>query len=717
MTVRGISPEKGRLTPGRPFPLGATWDGKGANFALFSEHAEKVELCLFDESGGRELTRHALVSDTLSIWHGHLDGVRPGQLYGYRVYGPYAPDEGHRFNANKLLVDPYAKGLFGRLINNDANFAFDRSSPLLDRSFDERDNARYVPKSVLVDPTATAGGVTRPHTPWQKTTIYELHVGGATRRHPDVREGLRGTFAGLSSDVMLRHLQDLGISAVELMPVHPFADEPHLTEKGLSNYWGYSPYSFFTTDPRYQSGTVANEFQIMVKAFHDAGIEVILDVVYNHTGEGGHLGPSLSLKGIDNRSYYRLDPGDPSVYINDSGCGNTLNMSHPRVLQMVMDSLRHWVQHGHVDGFRFDLATALARIEGGFSPQSGFLTAVAQDPVLAGIKMIAEPWDLGPGGYRLGNFPARWTEWNDRYRNTLRAFWRGEHGIISELAHRMAGSEDVFGGSGRPPQTGINFITAHDGFTLEDLVSYNTKHNDNNLEENRDGCDANYSWNCGVEGPTDDAKIQALRMRQKRNMIASLFLSQGVPMMLGGDELGRSQNGNNNAYCQDNPVSWLDWSELSAEDADFLAFIKKMIHFRKDCPALRRTAFFNGHAIDKGPVKDISWWTPSGREMTEADWRDPVARCLGFHIGNCEDGDGDSQRNLMVLMNAGDDSVAFELPPKDYGENWRRVIDTCYRVTDTPGQTIEAEMVFDLGAHSMVLLQGRVTKRRGATHG
>lgn len=706
----------GVLLPGRPFPMGATWDGEGANFALFSEHAEKVELCLFDKTGNRELARHVLSGHTLSVWHGYLPNIKPGQLYGYRVYGPYAPRDGHRFNGHKLLVDPYAKALAGRLINHDANFAYDRSSPLLDLSFDDRDNARYMPKSVLIDPNATGMRAPAPHTRWSETIIYELHVGGATRRHPGIKEGLRGTFAGLSSDVMLRHFQDLGITAVELLPVYPFADEPHLVEKDLTNYWGYSPYTFFATDPRYQSSTGSGEFQAMVKRFHSAGIEVILDVVYNHTGEGGGLGPNLSLRGIDNRSYYRLDANDPSAYVNDTGCGNTLDLAHPRVLQMVMDSLRHWVQHGHVDGFRFDLASALARVDGDFTPHAGFLAAVAQDPILAGVKMIAEPWDLGHGGYQLGNFPARWTEWNDRYRNTLRAFWRGDNGVVSELAHRIAGSDDVFGSRGRSPQAGINFITAHDGFTLDDMVSYNTKHNEDNCEDNRDGCGENYSWNGGVEGPTDEPEVQAIRQRQKRNLIGSLFLSQGVPMMLGGDELGRSQGGNNNAYCQDNPISWLDWSERSEEDEDFFAFIKEVILFRNCCPAFRREQFFDGHKIGKGPVKDITWWSPQGHEMTDHDWHDPGVRCLGFHIGSCGAVSDDDQSRLMVMMNAGHAPVAFHMPPKAYSANWKRAIDTRYRMADLPGETIKAGKVFELEALSLVLLVGHPAKKTGDRH-
>ena len=689
------------LLPGRPFPLGASWDGKGANFALFSENAEKVELCLFDETGQKEVARHVLTEHTLSVWHGYLKDVQPGLLYGYRVYGAYSPRDGDRFNGHKLLVDPYAKALSGRLINHDANFAFDRSSPLMDLSFDKRDNARYIPKGILLDSQPqNEQDRTHPYTPWSDTIIYEMHVSGSTRMHPGVKEGLRGTFSGLCSDVMLRHLQDLGITAVELSPIFPFADEPHLVDKNLGNYWGYSPYTFFAPDPRYQSGQGTGEFSAMVKRFHDAGIEVILDVVYNHTGEGGHLGPNISLRGIDNRSYYHLDAHDLSCYINDTGCGNTLNLSHHRVMQMVLDSLRHWVENAQVDGFRFDLALALARTKDGFSHQSGFLSAINQDPILAGVKMIAEPWDLGPGGYQLGNFPARWTEWNDRYRNTVRAFWRGENGIISELARRVSGSEDIFGSTLRTPQASLNFITAHDGFTLEDLVSYNEKHNKNNLEDNRDGCGENYSWNCGVEGSTDDESILTLRMRQKRNLIGTLFLSKGVPMMLGGDERGNTQGGNNNAYCQDNPIGWQDWSDLSDEDQDFQEFVKKMIQLRKTYPVFLKDNFFDGESVDGTQVKDITWWSPQGREMREKDWHNPHAHCLGFHIADS----GVDELSLMVLANASDQSVRFHMPPESYGTNWIRQIDTHCRLSEISTKKIGANENIVLETKSLIVL-------------
>jgi len=691
----------GVLLPGRPFPLGAHWDGKGINFALFSEHAEKIELCLFDKTGAHEIARHVLSGHSLSVWHGYLKGAEPGQLYGYRVYGPYTPRTGHRFNGHKLLIDPYAKALSGRLINHDANYAYKRSSALLDLSFDKRDNARYIPKSVVVDGNPTTPELSSHlYTPMSETIIYEMHVSGATRQHPRIKEGLRGTYLGLCSDEMLHYLQDLGVTAVELLPVFPFADEPHLVDKNLTNYWGYSPYAFFAPDPKYQSCHHFDEFSSMVKRFHEAGIEVILDVVYNHTGEGGALGPTISLRGIDNASYYRLDPHDPSRYLDDTGCGNTLNMSHPRVMQMVLDSLRHWVEYAQVDGFRFDLASAVARTETGFSHQSPFLVAVNQDPVLAGIKLIAEPWDLGPGGYQLGNFPSRWTEWNDKYRNTVRAFWRGSDSLISELAKRLAGSNDVYGGTHRTPQSSLNFITAHDGFTLDDLVSYNTKHNENNLEDNRDGCGENYSWNCGIEGPTKDPKIMATRRRQKRNLFATLFLSKGVPMMLAGDERGNTQNGNNNAYCQDNPIGWHDWSELSGDDADFFEFVKAVISMRKSYSVFQTQDFFTGEQISDCTTKDITWWSPQGNEMRAKDWHDPFAHSLGFHIANADT----KGLNLLVLMNASEKSVTFNIPPAQYGDRWKRIIDTFFHMADLPSQKIHASTRFKIKAKSLLVL-------------
>ncbi|OEJ66286.1 glycogen debranching enzyme GlgX [Magnetovibrio blakemorei] len=703
-----IHPEKSALEQGLPFPMGATWDGAGANFALFSENAEKVELCLFDPTGQHEIARHVLPVRTDYVWHGYLPDVKPGLLYGYRVHGPYAPEQGHRFNANKLLVDPYARGLFGKLINHDAHYSYNRASLAEDLSFDDRDNAPYIPKCILTDPTLPSETEPPLHTSWSDTIIYELHVVGSTRLNPGVKEKLRGTFSGLTSDAFLNHLQDLGVRAVELLPTFPFTDETHLVDKGLTNYWGYSPYTFFAPEPRYLSGLKSKidvtggmgEFRAMVQRFHAVGIEVILDVVYNHTGEGGHLGTTLSLRGIDNANYYRLIHNNCRHYVNDTGCGNTLDISHPRVLQMVMDSLRYWVEYGLVDGFRFDLTCSLARIDGVFHTHSGFLAAIGQDPVLAHVKLIAEPWDLGIGGYHLGGFPRRWSEWNDRYRNTVREFWRGGENTMMELAHRITGSDDIFGSRGRHPRSSINFITAHDGFTLEDLVSYGHKHNEDNKENNRDGCSENYSWNCGVEGPTDVAAINELRQRQKRNFIATLFLSQGVPMLVSGDEMGRTQKGNNNAYCQDNAVSWTDWQNIS--DDGLLEFVKKMIRIRSGCTAFRRSEYFTGQEIDGGPIKDITWWSPAGHEMTHDDWYIPHAKCLGFHMA-CPY-KGVRGERLMVMMNAHHDTVPFHLPPPAYGERWHILLNTISVTEDISSKIVKAGDVFTLEGHSLVML-------------
>jgi len=705
----------GTLTGGRSFPMGATYDGAGANFALFSQHAEKVELCVFDDNGKHEVARYVLGECTDFVWHGYLPKAKPGLLYGYRVHGLYAPQEGHRFNAHKLLVDPYAKGLFGKVINHDANYAFDRNSPIEDLSFDRRDNAKYMPKCILTAPTLPSDVIEPLHTPWSDTIIYELHVAGMTRLDKSVDKGLRGTFSGLTSDAVLSHLQALGITAVELLPVYPFTDEPHLVEKNLTNYWGYSPYSFFAPEPQYLSGAGKKvdvtggmgEFRAMVERFHEVGIEVILDVVYNHTGEGGHLGTSLSLRGIDNASYYRLEHHDARQYINDTGCGNTLNLSHPRVLQMVADSLRYWVQYGGVDGFRFDLACSLARSEDGFHTHAGFLAVIDQDPVLAGTKMIAEPWDLGIGGYRLGEFPPRWSEWNDRYRNTVRAFWRGDENVMREMAHRITGSDDVFGIRGRTPRSSVNFITAHDGFTLEDLVCYGHKHNEDNHEDNRDGCGENFSWNCGVEGFSDDKDILKLRRRQKRNFIATLFLSQGIPMLLGGDELGRTQGGNNNAYCQDNAISWTDWTSV---DQDLLKFVKKMISIRANCAVFHRDEYFTGEEIDGGPTKDITWVSENGHEMNHGDWHIPHAKSFGFHIA-CSSM-GCSGERLMVLMNAHHGQINFHLPPATYGGSWHKVVDTACDEGELCEDTIRAGGTVMLEGFSLVLLSGSKTSKR-----
>ena len=674
--------------PGKPYPLGANWDGFGVNFALFSANAEKVELCLFDKTGQREVERIALPEHTDEVWHGYLPDARPGLLYGYRVHGPYEPSAGHRFNANKLLLDPYAKALFGSLRWSDAHHGYRMGATRGDLSFDRRDNARNMPKCRVVDLAFTWGGERRPHTPWADTIVYEAHVRGLTMLNRDVPVPLRGTFAGMSSQPVVDHLRTLGVTAVELLPVQAFTDDRHLVAQGLHNYWGYNTIGFFAPEPRYMTTGVLSEFKTMVARLHEAGIEVILDVVYNHTGEGNHLGPTLSFRGIDNASYYRLRPDDKRYYIDDTGTGNTLNLGHPRVLQMVMDSLRYWVTEMRVDGFRFDLATVLARESYGFDPGSGFLDAVRQDPVLADVKLIAEPWDVGPGGYQLGNFPPGWAEWNDRYRDTVRRYWRGDEGMLPELAGRIAGSSDLFEKRGRKAWSSVNFVTCHDGFTLHDLVSYNGKHNLANREGNRDGHSANHSWNHGVEGATDDPDVTALRLRQKRNLLATLFLSQGTPMMLAGDELGNSQGGNNNAYCQDNEVAWIDWAQ-AAESADLVAFVRRLIALRRAHPVLRRPAFLHGRQTSPDGLKDIVWYSPQGQEKSPDQWGNSQARCVGILLngraGEYATADGGRVEDgvLLTVLNAHHDPVMFVLPDVAGGRGWRCVLDT--RVADGAG--------------------------------
>jgi glycogen operon protein len=677
--------------PGRPYPLGATWDGSGVNFALFSAHAEKVELCLFDATGQREVKRIVLPEHTDEVWHGYLFDARPGQLYGYRVHGPYDPSAGHRFNANKLLIDPYARELMGTIRWSDAHFGFRVGSTREDLSFDRRDNARGMPKCRVVDNAFTWGTERSPDVAWKDTVIAEAHVRGYTMRHPEIPEALRGTFAGMSAQVVVDHLKALGITSIELLPVHAFADDRHLVAQGLHNYWGYNSMAFFAPEPRYLGTGVLAEFKTMVARLHEAGIEVILDVVYNHTAEGSHLGPTLNFRGIDNLSYYRLMPDDRRYYINDTGTGNTLNLCHPRVLQMVMDSLRYWVEEMHVDGFRFDLATVLAREATGYDTGSGFLDAVRQEPSLAGVKLIAEPWDVGPGGYQLGNFPPGWAEWNDRYRDVVRRFWRGDEGMLPELAGRISGSSDVFERRGRRPWASVNFVTAHDGFTLEDLVSYDGKHNWANGEGNRDGHSANYSWNHGVEGTTGNPGIRALRARQKRNLLATLFLSQGTPMILAGDELGQSQGGNNNAYCQDNETAWVNWEGTREGDdaAGFKDFVARLIALRKAHPVLRRPDFMHGRSLSPDGLKDIVWYVPEGVEKTAEQWRDSHARCVGLllngHAGAPLDADGSPEEDgvLLIVLNAHHDVVSFVLPTLPCGRGWRLMLDT--RVGDGEG--------------------------------
>ena len=670
--------------PGRPYPLGASWDGFGVNFALFSAHAEKVELCLFDANGQRETHRIVLPEYTDEIWHVYLPDVRPGQLYGYRVYGPYRPEQGHRFNPHKLLVDPYARALVGSLKWGDAHFGYRVGGAREDLGFDRRDSARLMPKCLVVDDAFTWGNDRPPQVPWSETILYEAHVGGLTHRHPEVPEALRGTFAGLASTAMIDYLRALRVTAIELLPVHALVDDRLLVAKGLQNYWGYNSLGFFAPEPRYLGTGVIHEFKTMVARLHEAGIEVILDVVYNHTGEGNHLGPTLSFRGIDNLSYYRLHPGDRRYYVDETGTGNTLNLTHPRVLQMVMESLRYWVTEMHVDGFRFDLTTTLAREANGFDQGSGFLDACRQDPVLAQVKLIAEPWDVGPGGYRLGGFPPGWAEWNDRYRDTVRRFWRGDPGMLPELAARLTGSADLFEHRGRRPWASINFVTAHDGFTLTDLVSYNGKHNLANQEGNRDGTDANFSWNHGAEGPTDNPAIIELRARQKRNLLATLLLSQGVPMLLAGDEIGRTQGGNNNAYCHNNALSWLPWPDVTAADQELLAFVRLLVGLRRDHPVLRRPRFLHGQDRSAHGLKDILWFTPRGTEKTSDEWRDSQARCLGLGLNGMAgtypgfDGKPSHDDVLLIWVNAHYGVLSVTLPTLPGGLGWRCLLDTVF---------------------------------------
>ena len=659
-----------QVRPGYPYPLGATWDGVGVNFAIFSEHATGVDLCLFDTpQATSESLRLPLREQTDMVWHCYVPHLRPGQLYGYRVHGPYEPEVGHRFNSNKILLDPYARALGRAPQWSDEIFGYRVGDERQDLSFDERDSAAFAPLAAVVESAFTWAGDERPRTPWHKTIIYEMHVKGFTQRHPGVPEHLRGTYAGIISDAAIAHLTTLGVTAVELMPVHQHLAERNLMDRGLSNYWGYNSVGFFAPDLRYAASAsplgCVDDFKMMVRGLHEVGIEVILDVVYNHTAEGNHLGPTLSLRGIDNASYYRLAQEQPRYYMDFTGCGNTLNMLNPRVLQLVMDSLRYWVSEMHVDGFRFDLASSLARELYEVNKLSAFFDIIHQDPLLSQVKLIAEPWDLGEGGYQVGNFPVLWTEWNGKYRDCVRRFWRGDGGQVSEFATRLVGSSDLYEHTGRRPYASINFITAHDGFTLNDLVSYSEKHNQANGEGNNDGINDNLSWNCGAEGDSADPEVNALRARQIRNFAAILLLSRGVPMFVAGDEVRRTQQGNNNAYCQDNAVSWFDWT-LPHKNAALLRFWQRMIDFRKRHPALRRGEFFSGDANERG-VLDVAW---HGSKLNEPGWNDPNARVLAFTLAGF-DGDDD----LHVMLNMYWDAIAFELPAIA-GRSWRRAVDT-----------------------------------------
>jgi isoamylase len=695
--------------PGRPYPLGATWDGEGVNFALFSEHAEAVELCLFDPKSKRQVDQVRLREQTDQVWHCYLPDARPGLLYGYRVNGPYDPQQGQRFNPRKLLIDPYAKSLVGSLRWSDAHFGYRIGSKREDLAADDRDNAFGMPKCQVVDSAFSWGDDRPPNTPWNDTVIYELHVKGFTHLHPGVPVRQRGKYAALATPAVIEHLKRLGVTAVELMPIHAFIDDHRLVRNGLVNYWGYNTIGFFAPEARYSSEGTLAEFKTMVKTLHSAGIEVILDVVYNHTAEGGRLGPTLSFRGIDNTAYYRLVEDDPRQYMDYTGTGNTLNMRHPRVLQLIMDSLRYWVLEMHVDGFRFDLAAALARELHEVDRLSAFLDIIHQDPTLANVKLIAEPWDVGEGGYQVGNFPVRWTEWNGKYRDVVRSVWKGEGGQIGELAYRLTGSSDLYARSGRRPYASINFITAHDGFPLEDLVSYNDKHNEANGEENRDGESHNRSWNCGVEGPTDDPAILNLRAQQKRNFLATLFLSQGVPMLLAGDEMGRTQRGNNNAYCQDNEISWVDW-DLARTHEPLIALVQRLTELRRTHAVLRRRSFFQGRSIVGPETKDIVWLNPDGREMTDAEWGQSFVRCLGMCLaGRALDEEDERGRplvddDLLILLNAHHEAIPFALPSIDGHNAWQTVIDTAHDSGFAPDKGYAPGEVYPLEGRSVALL-------------
>jgi glycogen operon protein len=708
-TSSDATPAIDALWPGKSYPRGAHWDGMGVNFALFSEHAERVDLCLFDASGRHEVQRLTLREHTDQVWHGYLPQARPGQLYGWRVHGPYRPRDGHRFNPNKLLLDPYARNITGSIRWHDALFGYRIGHADGDLSFDRRDSAPYMPRCKVVETAFSWGDDQRPNVPWHETVIYEAHVRGLTRLHPLVPPALRGTYAGLACAPVIDYLKRLGVTTVELMPVHAFVDDRHLVEAGRRNYWGYNSIGYFAPEPRYSASGKIGEFKTMVRTLHKAGLEVILDVVYNHTAEGDQNGPTLSFRGIDNASYYRLAPGDPRHYQDFTGCGNTLNMQHPRVLQLPMDSLRYWVTEMHVDGFRFDLASALARELHAVDRLGAFFDILRQDPVLSQVKLIAEPWDLGDGGYQVGNFPVGWAEWNDKYRDTMRAYWKGEGGLIGDFAQRLTGSSDLYNRSSRRPYASVNFIAAHDGYTLADVVSYNDKHNQANGEHNRDGHNHNLSWNCGVEGPTDDVEVLALRARQQRNFIATLLLSQGVPMLLAGDELGRSQRGNNNAYCQDNTLSWLDWA-LDEHQQALLGFTRRLMALRAAHPVFHRRDFFQGRPLFGSSVRDIVWLQPDGSEMTGDAWGHGHAHALAVFLS----GDGltevDAQArpvrddSFMLLFNADVGDQPFTLPAQLVPGRGELLVDT-RQAEVAAGVHVEPGQPYLLHGRSLALIR------------
>ncbi len=698
---------------GESYPLGATWDGAGVNFAIFSENATAVELGLFDESEPeREQARIELTERTDHTWHVYLPGIRPGQRYGYRVHGPYEPHNGHRFNPNKLLLDPYARAIAGTIQWSEAMFGCKMGGRDPDLSLDDRDSAANVPKCVVIDPAFDWENDAPPKIPFHNTVIYELHVKGFTAMHPKVPSELRGTYSGLVQPGVLKYLQSLGVTAVELMPVHQFVNDWHLVKKGLTNYWGYNSIGFFAPDVRYSSsgvlGQQVTEFKRMVKEFHKAGIEVILDVVYNHTGEGNQLGPTLSFRGLDNVAYYRLIPDQRRCYMDFTGTGNTLNMMQPNVLRLIMDSLRYWIQEMHVDGFRFDLASALARELYEVDRLGSFLDIIHQDPVISQVKLIAEPWDVGEGGYQVGNFPPGWAEWNGKYRDTVRDYWRGMDRTLGEFASRFTGSSDLYRNDRRHPTASINFVTAHDGFPLHDLVSYNEKYNNANGEDNRDGERHNRSWNCGIEGPTIDTKIKILRTRQKRNFLATLLLSQGVPMLLSGDEIGRTQGGNNNPYCQDNEITWMNWKKI---DKSLLKFTRLLIKFRQEHPTFRRRGWFQGLPIHGSTVSDIAWFTPKGQEMAENHWNEHSSKSLGVFMNG--DGirhpDPQGQRiideSFYILFNAHPEPVTFTLPDRKWGPRWVKVLDTKNTTPKQGHHVFKADSQIKIKARSLIVLR------------
>ncbi len=699
------------VLPGSPHPLGSTWNGSGTNFALFSENATRVELCLFDDEGnGREYRRAALADTYHPIWTCYIPGVGPGDRYGYRVHGPYRPDVGHRFNPAKLLIDPYARAISGHVAWDTPVYGYRRGRDATDLRPDGRDDSKEKPRSVIVDPSFDWGNDRRPNTPLSHSLIYEVHVKGFTRRHPGIPPVLRGTYLGLSHPESIDYLKRLGVTAVELLPVHAFVDDDFLVRHRLRNYWGYNTLGFLAPEARYAAGgdrgEQVTEFKQMVKELHADGIEVLLDVVYNHTAEAGHMGPTLSFRGIDNHVYYLLFSGDPRLYKDVTGTGNTLNVAHPQVLKLIMDSLRYWVEEMHVDGFRFDLAPALGRDEHAFSALSGFLKAVHQDPVLASVKLIAEPWDVGDGGYQLARFPRRWSEWNDRYRDTVRRFWRGDRGVLGELGFRLTGSADLFKNSRRGPGASINFVTAHDGFTARDVVSYDRKHNQGNGELNRDGSDANWSWNHGVEGPTGDPEISELRNRQIKNLLATLLLSQGVPMLTSGDELGRTQYGNNNCYCHDNEQNWLNW-EHDPEERELLGFVRAVSAFRSENPAFTRGTFYSGDRESGTTLADLTWYRPDGKQMTEHDWADHGRKTFAFRLVAGNNGglsNAELANIVYVAFNADDVAHRFAMPR---GINGSRSIWECRFWTHScdPPRSIKAGSRYSLPARTLIAMR------------